>query len=233
MEQQYTIRNTVESFKTYEQSAVELGQRLQAFAVSMAHIFPIGMQYAEFTVARTEFKTAYSGKSDDANDKAFSRAVAKMNEYLASTGAETFTMPVSTTAAATAARAKYDADKPKRDAEKAALDAKVAVLKSETPANLGALAAKGDIAAAKALADLTKAAQKDATDKAKELKTLAKTEIGKANPLAQRIAVAVARGDVTACCALIVGDWPQLAQAIASKIAAGKKDETKAKAKKG
>lgn len=206
------ISESVVNFRAFESAehAVEMAE--QVFAISMAKAFPLEISYADYTVARTEWKTAYAGPSDAANDTAFSRALTKMNKYLTRTDAAVFLIPKSPRDTAKTKQAGREAEK-----------AKVSTAAALPAATLAKQALAGDVVAVKALEVQAKAKAKAAKEKANELTKATIAKVKSANPLAQRIAYLSAQGDVPALCALICTDWPVLASAIAAKVSAGGK----------
>lgn len=206
------ISESVANFRAFEtaEHAVEMAE--QVFAISMAKAFPLEISYADYTVARTEWKTAYAGPSDTANDTAFSRALTKMNKYLTRTDAAIFLIPKSPSDTAKTKQAGREAEK-----------AKVSTAAALPAATLAKKALAGDVVAVKALEVQAKAKAKAAKEKANELTKATIAKVKSANPLAQRIAYLSAQGDVSALCGLICSDWPALASAIAAKVNAGGK----------
>lgn len=114
MQQAINYAALVLSFVAVEDAASEYAGKLTTFANATAMVFVPGMKYADYTSARDAWKKAYAEAkkaSEDACDKAFSRAIAKMNDFLSAKGAVTFTAPasdVAKTKANKASKAKAD-----------------------------------------------------------------------------------------------------------------------------
>lgn len=170
MQQTINFAALVLSFVAVEDAASEYAGKLTQFGNSTAQVFVPGMKYADYTSARDSWKKAYAEAkkaSDAACDTAFSRAVAKMNEFLSAKGAETFTAPASDdkkTQANKKSKAKAD-------------DAKAKAL--------GAVGITANMTSAEASAALAKAKKVDPETKAVALAFIRDAEITEAKAKAK------------------------------------------------
>lgn len=88
--------NTVELFIKFEKAENAVAEAKQAFAISMAQKFTLAMSFKEYEEESGFWKKAYremKRASEEASQKAFERALLRMNEYLRSVDAETFVTP--------------------------------------------------------------------------------------------------------------------------------------------
>ena len=143
---QTAIASAVQSFVEFDNQVVKYNDARDAMGKTMATILPLNMAFVDYVETATAWKKAYGGKTDNANDQAWSRAIGQMNGWLAAIKAEQFTIPKATTKEAT-----------EKAARRAAHDEKVAAAaKNAKPADLAKRAAMGEKVAVEALAFIGK-----------------------------------------------------------------------------
>jgi hypothetical protein len=148
---QSAIAQSVASFNAFEGMMVKANEARETMGKTMCAILPLEITFDDYTATAKAWKLAYAGKTDGANDTAWSRAIGHMNGYLISIKAEIFTAP------------KSESKEAQAKAEKrAAHVAKVeAAAKSAKPADLQKRAMAGDKVAAEAIAFLGKKAREN------------------------------------------------------------------------
>jgi len=155
MSNKQTIAAAVSAFVAFDEQTVKYNDAREAMGKTMCAILPLEISFEDYTATAKEWKIAYNGKTDNANDQAWSRAVGQMNGYLASIKAEQFTTPKAETkeAVVKAAKREEHAAKVKAAAETA------------KPADLQKRAMSGDRIAAEAIAFLGKKAREQEAEK--------------------------------------------------------------------
>lgn len=138
------------SFISVETAESDFVGKTTVFANQLAQVFIPGMKYADYTVASKSWREAYAENkkcSEAAAQAAFERAIARMNKFLESTGAENVFKT------------------PKADNEKAVKTAaKREAEKKEAQSRLGQIGITADMSSAEASAALAKAKAKKISD---------------------------------------------------------------------
>lgn len=147
------------SFINVETAESDFVGKLTTFSNQLAQVFVPGMKYADYTAASKSWRDAYTEAkkcSETAAQAAFERAIARMNKFLESTGAENvFKAPKSDNDKAVKSAAKREAEK------------------KEAQSRLGQIGILSDSSSAEASVALAKAKKVDDATRAEALAFIA------------------------------------------------------------
>ena len=92
------ITASITAYQSFISAETELGQKKQVFSVGMAKLFTPRMKYEEYVATSAAWRAEYMtirNANEDTAQRAVTRAIVIMNEYLTLIAAETFVAPKS------------------------------------------------------------------------------------------------------------------------------------------